>query len=79
MVLLEPAMNRVFAEVGAPLLVILGRVLRVFVDLHPPAHVRPEEAAERRVRVVFFVGMGMVLAMVGNPADRPALRGTRSR
>ena len=28
------------------------------------------------MRVVFLIGMRMVLAMVGNPADRPTLRGT---
>ena len=79
MVFLEPEVDRVFAEVGTPLLVIGERVLRVFVNLHPPAHVRPQEAAKGRVRVVFFVGVGMMLAVVGDPADRSPLRGTRSR
>ena len=70
-------MDGVFAKVGTPLLVILGRVLRVFVDLHPPAHVRPEEASKRRVGVVFLVGVGVVLAVIGDPADRRRLRRRR--
>ena len=74
--LLEPEVNRVFAKVGTPLLVILERVLGVVVNLHPPAHVCPQEAPKRRVRVVFFVGVGMMLAMIGDPADRAPFGGT---
>jgi hypothetical protein len=73
---LEPHMNRDLAKVRTPFLVILERVLRFIIDFHPPGHVRPQEAPKRRVRVVFLVRMRMVLAVIGNPADRAALGGT---
>ena len=78
MVPFEPPMHRVFVKIWAPLLIKLRRVLRVLADLHPPVHMSPEEATERRMRVVFFVGMGVVLAMVRDPADRPPFRCTRA-
>ena len=45
------------------------------VRRHPPEHVRPAETAVGAVDVLLLVGVGVVPAVVGDPADRAPLRG----
>ena len=43
-----------------------------------PAHVRPEAADARRVRIERLVGVLMVQAVRGDPEDRPAFERQRA-
>ena len=44
---------------------------------HDPAHVRPEAAVARAVRIAGLVGELMMHAVRGHPEDRPALERQR--
>src|SRR5208337_5480949 len=55
----DPAVNRVLVEIGRPLLVVLGRVLRRAINQHPPNHVCPEKTLSGGVSVVLVVRVSM--------------------
>ena len=69
-------MHRVEREVGRPLPAISGSV-PAGGDFrgHPPDRVGPGQTSPRAVDVFFQIGRSVVLAMVGDPANGPALRG----
>src|SRR5438093_1073790 len=72
----QDALDRVVREVGSPLPVVFETVEGGDVGRQPPEHVGPGKAAGGAVDVLPVVGAGVVPSVVGNPADRAALRPT---
>ena len=64
------------SKVGGPPSEIAGRVPDGDVGRDPPEHMGPAKATVWAVDVVVVVSVGMVPAVVGHPADWPALGGT---
>ena len=73
----QPAVERVSAEVGRVARHERGVVVVRFAEENP-ADVRPEAADARRVRIERLVRVLMVLAVGGDPEDRPALERQRA-
>ncbi len=71
----ERAVDRVAGEVGCPLREIFRIVSARDIGRHPPEHVGPGEAAAGAMHVLLVVGMRVVLAVVGDPANRATLGG----
>ena len=63
-------MNRVAIKVGSPTVEILGSVARGHVGRHEPEHVSPAKASIGAMDVLFLVGVGVMAAVVGHPANR---------
>ena len=75
MVIVEPAVDRVPVQVGGPLLVVSGVWTEVMSGvIHQNMWAQPKPAV-RAVDVLLVVGVGVVPAVVGHPADRPSLGG----
>ena len=73
-------MDRVLDEVGGPLLVILRGVDRRDVGGHHTRSCAPSQKPGcGRVDVELLVGVGVVPAVVGDPADRARPRRRSSR
>ena len=70
MITVEPTKNGILVKVGSPALVVFDGVFGVWIGGQEPQHVGPPETLVWRVNVERFVGVGVVTAMVGNPADR---------
>ncbi len=54
------------------------RVVVIALAEHDPAHMRPEKALARRMRVALLIGFLMVNTMHGHPENRPAFESQRT-
>jgi hypothetical protein len=72
---IEPAVDRIPVQVGAPPLVVFRGVDLGDVRRNPTEQVRPAEAPVRAMHVLLVVGVGVMPAVVGHPAGSPPLRG----
>ena len=77
MIGVQPAIKRIGAEIGRVLRHQRGVVV-VRVAEEDPAHVRPEAAVARRVRIAVVIRMLMVNAVGRHPEDRAAFERQRS-
>jgi hypothetical protein len=72
----DPDVEFIFAEVG-DVGIEFGRTAVLGLAGKEPADVGPEGSIAGRVRVAFFVGVLMMLAVSGNPEDRSAFESER--
>ena len=73
----EPDVELVLAEVGCVLREDRGVVMETLAH-EDPAHVRPERALTRRVRIAFLIRLLMMDAMRRDPEDRSAFERERA-
>ena len=67
----DPDMEFVFAKIG-DIGKKLGRIVLQHLPGNNPAHVRPEAAITRRVRIAFLIRILVMDSMCCDPEDRPA-------